>query len=79
MKPGGTRGSVSQTATRTRPRDGDRRRKAYGPFVRQGQLPVLLDAEALLTKYRNLLDIVEATALSPEKSRDLIHSIAQNL
>lgn len=41
--------------------------------------PVLLDAEALLTKYRNLLDIVEDTALSPEKSRDLIHSIAQNL
>lgn len=41
--------------------------------------PVLLDAEALLHKYRNLLDIVEATALSPEKSRDLIHHIAQNL
>jgi transcriptional regulator with XRE-family HTH domain len=41
--------------------------------------PVLLDADALLTKYRNLLDIVEATALSPEKSRDLIHAIAQNL
>ncbi|WP_436845559.1 DUF5753 domain-containing protein [Streptomyces canus] len=41
--------------------------------------PVLLNAEALLTKYRNLLDIVEATALGPEKSRDLIHSIAQNL
>ncbi|MEU9452018.1 helix-turn-helix transcriptional regulator [Streptomyces sp. NPDC048277] len=41
--------------------------------------PVLLDAEALLDKYRNLLDIVEATALSPEKSRDLIHAIAQNL
>ncbi|CAM5364513.1 helix-turn-helix domain-containing protein [Streptomyces coeruleorubidus] len=41
--------------------------------------PALLDAEALLDKYRNLLDIVEAIALSPEKSRDLIHSIAQNL
>ncbi|MER6628192.1 helix-turn-helix transcriptional regulator [Streptomyces sp. NPDC000987] len=41
--------------------------------------PVLLDAEALLDKYRSLLDIVEATALTPEKSRDLIHSIAQNL
>jgi transcriptional regulator with XRE-family HTH domain len=41
--------------------------------------PVLLDAEALLQKYRNLLDIVEATALSPEKSRDLIHTIVQNL
>ncbi|MEV5846064.1 helix-turn-helix transcriptional regulator [Streptomyces sp. NPDC051985] len=41
--------------------------------------PVLLDAEALLDKYRNLLDVVEATALSTAKSRDLIHSIAQNL
>jgi transcriptional regulator with XRE-family HTH domain len=41
--------------------------------------PVLLDAEALLDKYRTLLDIVEAIALSPEKSRDLIHAIAQNL
>jgi transcriptional regulator with XRE-family HTH domain len=41
--------------------------------------PVLLDAEALLEKYRNLLHIVEGIALSPEKSRDLIHSIAQNL
>ncbi|MFF7073448.1 helix-turn-helix domain-containing protein [Streptomyces pseudovenezuelae] len=41
--------------------------------------PVLLDAEALLTKYRHLLDVVEATALSPGKSRDLIRSIAQNL
>ncbi|SFO14649.1 Helix-turn-helix domain-containing protein [Streptomyces sp. cf124] len=41
--------------------------------------PVMLDAEALLEKYRRLLDIVEATALSPEKSRDLIHSIARNL
>jgi transcriptional regulator with XRE-family HTH domain len=41
--------------------------------------PVLLDAEAHLQKYRKLLDIVEATALSPEKSRDLIHAIAQSL
>ncbi|MGW0821998.1 helix-turn-helix domain-containing protein [Streptomyces sp. NPDC002845] len=41
--------------------------------------PVMLDAEALLEKYRRLLDIVEATALSPEKSRDLIQSIAQDL
>ncbi|MEU2338862.1 helix-turn-helix transcriptional regulator [Streptomyces sp. NPDC006654] len=41
--------------------------------------PVMLDAEALLDKYRNLLDVVEATALSTAKSRDLIHSIAQNL
>ncbi|MGW6011372.1 Scr1 family TA system antitoxin-like transcriptional regulator [Streptomyces sp. NPDC055210] len=41
--------------------------------------PVLLDAEALLEKYRNLLDVVESVALSPEKSRDLIHAIAQDL
>jgi hypothetical protein len=41
--------------------------------------PVLLDAEALLEKYRNLLDVVEDAALSPEKSRDLIHAIAQDL
>jgi transcriptional regulator with XRE-family HTH domain len=41
--------------------------------------PVLLDAEAHLKKYLRLLDVVEAIALSPEKSRDLIQSIAQNL
>ena len=41
--------------------------------------PVLLDAEAHLEKYRHLLDTVEATALTPEKSRDLILAIAQDL
>ncbi|MFJ4620087.1 helix-turn-helix domain-containing protein [Streptomyces sp. NPDC088812] len=41
--------------------------------------PVLLDADALLQKYRHLLDIVEETALTLEKSRDLIHAIAQSL
>ncbi|MDW4903886.1 helix-turn-helix transcriptional regulator [Streptomyces sp. ADMS] len=41
--------------------------------------PVLLDAEAHLEKYRLLLDTVEATALTPEKSRDLILAIAQDL
>ncbi|MFJ8107300.1 helix-turn-helix transcriptional regulator [Streptomyces sp. NPDC096132] len=41
--------------------------------------PVLLDAEAHLQKYRRLLDIVEGTALTPEKSLDLIHSIAQTI
>lgn len=41
--------------------------------------PVLLDSEAHLGKYRHLLDVVEDTALSPAKSRDLIHSIAQDL
>lgn len=58
----------------------------YGPVAQldtaqldQFHGPLLLDAEAHLQKYRNLLDIVEATALSPEKSLDLIHSVAQNL
>ncbi|MEH0419487.1 helix-turn-helix domain-containing protein [Streptomyces sp. B21-083] len=41
--------------------------------------PVLLDAEVHLEKYRLLLDTVEATALTPEKSRDLILAIAQDL
>ncbi|MGW3649760.1 helix-turn-helix domain-containing protein [Streptomyces sp. NPDC000878] len=41
--------------------------------------PMLLDAEAHLEKYRRLLDTVEAVALGPEKSRDLILAIAQNL
>ena len=41
--------------------------------------PVLLDAEAHLEKYRRLLDTVEATALTPEKSRDLILAITQDL
>jgi transcriptional regulator with XRE-family HTH domain len=41
--------------------------------------PVLLDAEDHLEKYRRLLDVITATALSREKSRNLIHSIAQNL
>ncbi|MER6953273.1 helix-turn-helix transcriptional regulator [Streptomyces sp. NPDC000618] len=41
--------------------------------------PGLLDAEAHLQKYRCLLDVVEAAALSPEKSRDLIRSIAHGL
>ncbi|MEU3256130.1 Scr1 family TA system antitoxin-like transcriptional regulator [Streptomyces sp. NPDC006997] len=41
--------------------------------------PVLLDAEAHLEKYRRLLDVVEAAALSPEKSRKLIHTIAESL
>ncbi|MFD5697968.1 helix-turn-helix domain-containing protein [Streptomyces lasiicapitis] len=40
---------------------------------------VLLDSEAHLEAYRRLLDMVEATALSPDASRDLIRSIAQEL
>ncbi|MFE9765741.1 helix-turn-helix domain-containing protein [Streptomyces sp. NPDC005808] len=36
-----------------------------------------LDAEAQLTKYRVVLDRMEASALKPSDSRDLIHRIAQ--
>ncbi|MFF1682200.1 helix-turn-helix domain-containing protein [Streptomyces sp. NPDC058256] len=59
---------------------------AYGPVPQldtvqldQFHGPVLLDAEAHLDKYRRLLDIVEATALPPEKSRDFIHNLVQQL
>jgi transcriptional regulator with XRE-family HTH domain len=45
----------------------------------QSHGPVFLDAEAQLSKYRVLLERMEAKALPPEKSRDLIHSIAQDL
>ncbi len=38
-----------------------------------------LDAEAQLKKYRAVVDHMEASALSPEESRDLIHRIAQEL
>lgn len=37
-----------------------------------------LDAEAQLTKYRVVLDRMEANALKPADSRDLIHRIAEN-
>ncbi|MFE7947582.1 DUF5753 domain-containing protein [Streptomyces sp. NPDC057426] len=38
-----------------------------------------LDAEAQLDRYRSVLDRMEAQALSPERSRDLIRCIAQDL
>ncbi|MDF9813650.1 helix-turn-helix transcriptional regulator [Streptomyces sp. SPB162] len=38
-----------------------------------------LDAEAQLAKYRVVLDRMSSGGLTPEKSRDLIHSIAQSL
>ncbi|MGP3634094.1 helix-turn-helix domain-containing protein [Streptomyces sp. 24-1644] len=36
------------------------------------------DAQAQLERYRSVLDRMEARALSPEKSRELIHRIARN-
>ncbi|MEU5772490.1 helix-turn-helix transcriptional regulator [Streptomyces venezuelae] len=45
----------------------------------QSHGPTFLDAEAQLCKYRVLLERMEAKALPPDKSRDLIRGIAQNL
>ncbi|MFG2125754.1 helix-turn-helix domain-containing protein [Streptomyces sp. NPDC048710] len=45
----------------------------------QSHGPVFLDAEAQLSKYRVLLERMEDKTLSPEESRDLIHSIALDL
>ncbi|MFD4597780.1 helix-turn-helix domain-containing protein [Streptomyces sp. NPDC058464] len=38
-----------------------------------------LDGEAQLRKYRSVVDHMEASALTPQASRDLIHRIAQEL
>ena len=38
-----------------------------------------LDAEAQLHKYRTLFDRIEAVALSPDKTRSLIHSLMRDL
>ncbi|MGW1026211.1 helix-turn-helix domain-containing protein [Streptomyces sp. NPDC002577] len=45
----------------------------------QSHGPMFLDAEAQLDKYQVLLDRMEATALSPEESRDFIHKVIQDL
>lgn len=38
-----------------------------------------LDAEAQLHKYRRLFERIEAVALSPEKTRDLIHNVMREM
>ncbi|MPY64927.1 helix-turn-helix domain-containing protein [Streptomyces spongiae] len=38
-----------------------------------------LDAEAQLSKYRSVLDRMESCALSPAKSRDFVHRLAQDI
>lgn len=48
-------------------------------YLDQSHGIAFLDAEAQLHKYRTLFDRIEAVALSPAKTRDLIHSIAQDL
>lgn len=45
----------------------------------QSHGPVFLDAEAQLSKYRILLDRIQAKALPPAESRDFIHHITQDL
>jgi hypothetical protein len=45
----------------------------------QSHGPVFLDSEAQLDKYRILLNRMEACALSPAESRDLIHKVVQDL
>ena len=59
---------------------------AHGPVPQldtvhldQSHGSALIDAEAQLDKYRVLLARMEAIALSADKSRDLIHAIAQDL
>ncbi|MEV7618486.1 helix-turn-helix transcriptional regulator [Streptomyces sp. NPDC089799] len=59
---------------------------AHGPVSRldtvhldQSHGPAFLDAEAQLSKYRVLLERMEATALGPEDSRTFITEIAQRL
>ncbi|MEU5166315.1 MULTISPECIES: Scr1 family TA system antitoxin-like transcriptional regulator [Streptomyces] len=45
----------------------------------QSHGPVFIDSETQLAQYRLLLERLDAAALPPEQSRDLIHGIAQEL
>ncbi|GAA2306058.1 Scr1 family TA system antitoxin-like transcriptional regulator [Streptomyces kunmingensis] len=45
----------------------------------QSHGPAFLDAEAQLHRYRVLLDRLEAASLPPDKSKDFIHNISQEL
>jgi transcriptional regulator with XRE-family HTH domain len=58
---------------------------AHGPVPQldtvqldQSHGAAFLDAEAQLRKYRTLFERVEAVALSPEKTRDLIHTVMRD-
>ncbi|MFI0282752.1 MULTISPECIES: Scr1 family TA system antitoxin-like transcriptional regulator [Streptomyces] len=57
-------------------RPGPRRPAPENPPVTQAGH---LDTPRQLEEYRMLLDRMEAVALEPEKSRDLIHAIARDL
>lgn len=59
---------------------------AHGPvpeldtvYLDQAHGLAFLDAEAELRKYRTLFDRIEAIALDPEKTRDLIHRVIRDL
>ncbi|KUL24476.1 helix-turn-helix domain-containing protein [Streptomyces regalis] len=59
---------------------------AHGPvpqldtvYLDQAHGLLFLDAEAQLHKYRTLFDRIDAVALAPEKSRDLIHNVMREL
>ncbi|MGW3942611.1 helix-turn-helix domain-containing protein [Streptomyces phaeochromogenes] len=59
---------------------------AHGPvsqldtvYLDQSHGLAFLDADAQLHKYRTLFDRVETIALSPEKTRDLIHHVMREL
>ncbi|WP_405871427.1 MULTISPECIES: helix-turn-helix domain-containing protein [unclassified Streptomyces] len=48
-------------------------------YLDQSHGIAFLDAEAQLHKYRTLFERVETVALAPEKTRDLIHRVMQEL
>jgi transcriptional regulator with XRE-family HTH domain len=48
-------------------------------YLDQSHGLAFLDAEAQLHKYRTLFDRIEAVALAPEKTRDLIHNVMRDL
>ncbi|MFI6936479.1 helix-turn-helix domain-containing protein [Streptomyces sp. NPDC050287] len=59
---------------------------AHGPvpqldtvYLDQAHGLAFLDAETQLHKYRTLFDRIEAVALAPEKTRDLIHNVMREL
>ncbi|WP_409471126.1 helix-turn-helix domain-containing protein [Streptomyces sp. HC307] len=59
---------------------------SYGPVPQldtvqldQSHGVAFLDAEAQLQKYRTLFDRIDAVALSPEKTRDLVHHLMREL
>ncbi len=45
----------------------------------QSHGPVFIDSEAQLAQYRLLLDRLEATALDPSESRNLIRDLTESL